>query len=99
MLLLTLLTATAAFFTLATARINGFSAPSTVVPGAPIAINIHTENYIQPVQDVAIAFGITPVESYHPQTLGTFMGEKFLGPRKLTSPRTRPRDLLCWQCL
>lgn len=83
MLFLKLLAATATLFcTLATARINGFSAPSTVVPGAPIAISIHTENYIQSVQDVAIAFGITPVESYYPQTLGTLMGEKFLGPSK-----------------
>ncbi|KAM0713324.1 hypothetical protein Q7P35_000776 [Cladosporium inversicolor] len=72
--LLTLLAATT------TARITGFSAPSTIVPGAPIQIHLRAENYIQRVQDVAVAFGITPTEQKHPRSLGTFVGEKFLGP-------------------
>lgn len=82
-----LLAATAAFFiTFTTARINGFSAPSTVVSGAPVDIKIHTENYIQAVEDVAIAFGIIGAEYAYPQTLGMPMGEKFLGPSKFLRP-------------
>lgn len=75
-----ILASTLALVSLTTARITGFSAPSTVAPGAPIEIKIRAENYVQPVQDVAMAFGITPVESHHPRSLGTFMGEKALGP-------------------
>jgi hypothetical protein len=63
-----------------TARITGFYAPATVVPGESLSILIRAENYVQSVQDVAMAFGITPVESYYPGTLGTFMGEKSIGP-------------------
>jgi hypothetical protein len=63
-----------------TARITGFSAPSTIVPGAPIQIYLRAENYIQRVQDVAVAFGITPTEQHYPGSLGTFVGERFLGP-------------------
>jgi hypothetical protein len=77
---LTLLASATSLLTLTTARITGFSAPSTVVPGAPISIHLRAETYIQPVQDVAVAFGITPAELHHPRSLGTFMGEKFLGP-------------------
>jgi hypothetical protein len=77
---LTFLISATSLITLTTARITGFSAPSTVVPGAPIAIHLRAETYIQPVQDVAVAFGITPAESHHPHSLGAFMGEKFLGP-------------------
>jgi hypothetical protein len=63
-----------------TARITGFYAPATVVPGETLPILIRAENYIQSVQDVAVAFGITPVEDYYPGTLGTFMGETSIGP-------------------
>jgi hypothetical protein len=69
----------------ATARITGFYAPATVIPGETLPILIRAENYIQSVQDVAIAFGITPVENYYPGTLGTFMGEKFVGPGECRS--------------
>ena len=75
-----LASATSLLTSTATARITGFSAPSTIVPGAPIQIYLRAENYIQRVQDVAVAFGITPTEQHHPRSLGTFMGEKFLGP-------------------
>merc|ERR1712183_510868 len=47
---------------------------------ALLSILIRAENYIQSVQDVAVAFGITPVEDYYPGTLGTFMGETSIGP-------------------
>ncbi|KAM0717601.1 hypothetical protein Q7P37_007453 [Cladosporium fusiforme] len=80
MRLTTVLASTISLFTFTTARITGFSAPSTIVPGAPIELRIRAENYIQPVQDVAMAFGITPAEKHHPHSLGTFVGEKALGP-------------------
>jgi hypothetical protein len=80
---LTLLTSAVSLIGLTTGRITGFSAPSSVVPGAPITIYLRAENYIQSVQDVAVAFGITPAESHHPRSLGTFMGETFLGPGML----------------
>lgn len=63
-----------------TARITGFYAPATVVPGDILPILIRAENYIQSVQDVAVAFGITPAEEHYPGTLGTFMGEASIGP-------------------
>jgi hypothetical protein len=63
-----------------TARITGFYAPATVVPGDTLPILLRAENYIQSVQDVAVAFGITPAEEHHPGTLGTFMGETSIGP-------------------
>jgi hypothetical protein len=80
---LTLLASTTSLISLTTARITGFSAPSTIVPGAPIQIHLRAENYIQRVQDVAVAFGITPADLHHPRSLGTFMGEQFLGPGKI----------------
>lgn len=64
------------------ARITGFYAPATVVPGETLPILIRAENYVQSVQDVAVAFGITPAEEHYPGTLGTFMGEKSIGPGK-----------------
>lgn len=83
---LTLLTTlTSLLASTATARITGFSAPSTIIPGAPIQIHLRAENYIQSVQDVAVAFGITPTEQHHPRSLGTYMGEKFLGPGECPS--------------
>jgi len=80
----TLLTLAASLLTPTTARITGFSAPSTIVPGASIQIHLLTSNYIQRVQNVAVAFGITPVENYYPGSLGTFVGEKGLGPGMLS---------------
>lgn len=88
--LLTLTTSLLAGLTLTTARITGFSAPSTIVPGAPIQIHLRAENYIQRVQDVAVAFGITPSNQSHPGSLGTFVGEKFLGPGKKEHSTSTP---------
>lgn len=74
-----LLASTLTLLTSTSARITGFSAPATVVPGAPISILIRAENYIQPVQDIAIAFGITPAAEHRPRSLGSFMGEQSIG--------------------
>ena len=79
MRLSTLVAPALALLTSTSARITGFSAPATVVPGAPISILIRAENYIQPVQDIAIAFGITPAAEHRPRSLGGFMGEQSIG--------------------
>jgi len=78
-----------------TARITGFYAPATVVPGATLPILIRAENYIQPVQDVAVAFGITPAEEHYPGTLGTFMGEESIGPGKSSQVRSKLNPTSC----
>jgi hypothetical protein len=83
---------TSLLLTTTTARITGFSAPSTIVPGSPIQIHLHAENYVQSVQDVAIAFGIAPSNETHPGSgsIGTFVGEKFLGPGTLRQAYFQP---------
>ena len=47
----------ASTFTIAGARIQGLSAPSSVRPGDEITVDLLTAGYIQKVADVAIAFG------------------------------------------
>jgi len=41
----------------ASARITGFSAPSTLAPNTTFTFNLTTENYIQSVADVAVSWG------------------------------------------
>jgi hypothetical protein len=79
---LTSLASTTPLITLTTARITGFAAPLTVAPSTLIEIHFEGRDYIQSVQNVAVAFGIAPLESYYPGTLGTLIGEQFLGPGK-----------------
>jgi hypothetical protein len=83
MRLLTFLASATPLIALTTARITGFSAPSTVAPGAPVGTHLRGRGYIQSVQNVAAAFGIAPPDSYYRGTLGTLMGERFLGPGKV----------------
>jgi hypothetical protein len=66
---------------LATARISGIETPSTLVPGEPFTLTILTENYIQSVADVAIAWGFSLAPGY-PGTLGSFISSEYLGPAK-----------------
>lgn len=63
----------------ALARISGIAVPSTITPGSSFRSVIITENYIQSVSDVAISFGLSPGTG-HPQSLGTLLDSKFLGP-------------------
>jgi hypothetical protein len=84
---LTSFASTTPLIALTTARITGFSAPSTVAPGAPIEIRLQGRGYIQSVQNVAAAFGIASLDSYYPGTLGTLIGEQFLGPSKIFHQR------------
>lgn len=64
---------------LASARIIGIAVPKTIHPGDGFNAVIITENYIQSVSDVAIAFGVAPGAGY-PGTLGTTLQSYYLGP-------------------
>ncbi|KAF2822355.1 hypothetical protein CC86DRAFT_372895 [Ophiobolus disseminans] len=80
----TLTTATLASVSLASARIIGFSAPSTLAPNSTFTFNLTTENYIQRVADVAVSWGYTlPTETNptgYKYSLGSFAESAYLGP-------------------
>lgn len=90
------LAAAASLFALANARIYGIAFPETVKAGAEVTAIIETQNYIQSVQDIAIAFGITTEASAYPGTLGqNVLGSFYLGPGKLTQANPRLLALVC----
>jgi hypothetical protein len=68
--------------TTASARIIGIAVPQTIKPGDGFNARILTENYIQSVADVAIAFGTAPGTG-NQGGLGTNIGSYYLGPGKL----------------
>jgi hypothetical protein len=72
--------------TLASARIIGLSAPSALTPNSTFTFTLLTENYIQSVADVAVAWGfqrVTPANpTGYPYTLGSFTNSSYLGPEK-----------------
>ena len=78
------LLAAATTATMASARIIGIAAPETIKAGEAFTAKILTENYIQSVADVAIAFGVAPNAGY-PGALGNLAGEFFLGPGEFQS--------------
>ena len=80
-------TTLASLLSLSSARIIGIAVPATIRPGDGFNAIIETENYIQSVYDVAIAFGVAPGAGY-PGTLGTVLGSYYLGPGK--TKRTEP---------
>lgn len=63
----------------ASARITGFYAPKTVAPDSTVKLLVQGENYIQSIEDVAIAFGIQHGKAT-PESLGTLLGSRYLGP-------------------
>ena len=66
---------------LTTARLTGFALPGVVAPGSTFDITLITEDYIQSVEDVAMAFGFAPAADAHNGSLGTtLLPEKSLGP-------------------
>ncbi|EXF83663.1 hypothetical protein CFIO01_00805 [Colletotrichum fioriniae PJ7] len=94
------LAAAAGLFAMANARIYGIAFPETVKAGDEVQAIIETENYIQTVADIAIAFGIAPEASAYPGTLGqNVLGSFYLGPEKsnvldnITETVTIPADL------
>jgi hypothetical protein len=92
------ITATLASAALAAARINGIEAPSTLAPGKPFALTLLTENYIQSVADIAVAWGFSLAPGY-PGALGSFITSEYLGPansntlKNITLTVTAPEGL------
>jgi hypothetical protein len=74
---------TALLSTAASARIVGLSAPSSLQPNTTFSFDLITENYIQSVSDVAVAWGFQlPTASNptgFPYTLGSFSNSSYLG--------------------
>ncbi|OAL45894.1 hypothetical protein IQ07DRAFT_206793 [Pyrenochaeta sp. DS3sAY3a] len=73
-------------FTLTSARIVGIASPSTLAPNSTFTLTLLTENYIQSVADIAVAWGFqlpTPSNpTGYPYTLGSFSDSTYLGPNK-----------------
>lgn len=60
-----------------TARIIGIEAPTNISPGTPFTVSIMTENYIQSVTDLAVAWGINPGKGFA-SSIGNILGTKLL---------------------
>ena len=56
--------------------------PKVVGVDSTVKLEIRGENYIQSIDDVAIAFGIQNGQNPTPDSLGTLLGSKYLGPGK-----------------
>jgi hypothetical protein len=72
---------------LVSARIWGIAVPSTVAVDSTVELKMLTIGYIQPVQDVAIAFGTMGADGayLYPDATGTLLSERFLGQCELSS--------------
>lgn len=79
-LVLTQLTALTSLVRSVDARIIGIAVPDVIKPGEGFNARIMTENYIQSVQDISIAFGAAPVGPEG--ILGTVLGSYYLGPEQ-----------------
>ncbi|KAF2644404.1 hypothetical protein P280DRAFT_513884 [Massarina eburnea CBS 473.64] len=94
----TLLTA-ATTAAVASARLVGISTPATLVASQPYTITLLTENYIQSVADVAVAWGYSTPANAYPRSLGSSTSSSYLGPDKsnqvenVTVQATAPADL------
>ncbi|KAF2186285.1 hypothetical protein K469DRAFT_540081, partial [Zopfia rhizophila CBS 207.26] len=73
--------AASATFALTSARIAGLAAPATLAPNSPYTLTVITENYIQRVYDVSVAWGYVAAPGF-PQSLGRDVGSSYLGPDK-----------------
>ena len=56
------------------------AAISALAAGSTVALTILTEDYIQSIQDVSIAFGLNPGKNAVKNELGNLLGSKYLGP-------------------
>lgn len=72
----------AALAATAQARLVGISVPETIKPGDEVEIKILSENYIQTVDEIAIAFGYA-VGAGYPGTLTNLLSSSYLGPGTL----------------
>lgn len=92
---------TLATASLAAARLTGLAAPSTLAPSQPFTLTLLTENYIQSVADISIAWGYSLAPGY-PLTVGSFPSSSYLGPDKsnqlenVTIDATAPKELEQW---
>jgi hypothetical protein len=93
----TLLSALSAL-SLTTARLVGISAPSTIAPSQNYTLTLITENYIQAVADVAIAWGYSTPPGF-PGSLGFFTGSAYLGPSKSNQLKNVPIEVAAPQSL
>ncbi|KAI4636304.1 hypothetical protein J4E83_001258 [Alternaria metachromatica] len=66
---------------LASGRLIGIAAPSTLAPNSTFTLTLLSEGYIQSVADVAVAWGFSLAPGY-PGTLGSFAQSAYLGPEK-----------------
>ncbi|KAI8932516.1 hypothetical protein NX059_010695 [Plenodomus lindquistii] len=80
------LAAAALSATLSSALIVGISAPSTLAPNSTFPLTLITQNYIQSVGDVAVAYGfLVPTEQEplgFPGMLGSYYNSAYIGPEK-----------------
>jgi hypothetical protein len=67
--------------TLASSRLIGIAAPSTLSPNSTFTLTLLSEGYIQSVADIAVAWGFSLAPGF-PSTLGSFTGSAYLGPEK-----------------
>ncbi|KAL1798920.1 hypothetical protein ACET3X_002957 [Alternaria dauci] len=67
--------------TLASSRLIGIAAPSTLAPNSTFTLTLLSEGYIQSVADIAVAWGFNVAPGF-PGTLGSYTGSAYLGPEK-----------------
>lgn len=77
----TTLTTSLAAASAASARIIGISAPSVLAPNSTFNLTLLTENYIQSVADISVAWGYSVAPGF-PTALGSFVQSAYLGPNK-----------------
>lgn len=96
------LAATLAAASLSSARIVGIAAPSTIAPNSTYTLTLLTENYIQSVADIAVAWGFSTPPGFQ-YSLGSFVTSSYLGPTKsntlknVTIEASAPAGLENWQ--
>ena len=79
---------------LSSASISGIVVPSTIGSGSTISVTITTQDFIQTVSDIAIAFGIaaTPALPANESVGTTFLGSNYLGPGKYLTLGRSPKE-------
>ena len=79
-----LIAASLSLASLGSASISGIIVPSTIGSGSTVTVTITTQDFIQSVSDIAIAFGLaaTPALPANESVGTTFLGSRYLGPGK-----------------
>ena len=85
---------------LTSARIVGIASPATLVPSQPFTLTLLTENYIQRVSDISVAWGFDPIGRAY--TIGSSSSSAYLGPTQsnvlhnVTIDAVVPADMAAW---